>query len=290
MRGKAIRRDGCIGLRRDHPRVCGEKYQLGVVKPLHEGSPPRMRGKAYKGADQTTRRGITPAYAGKSTVKNPDFVPVWDHPRVCGEKGVTKMFLCGVQGSPPRMRGKAVVILLCVATFRITPAYAGKSCHPHLKKALPGDHPRVCGEKYSLALFLGLHRGSPPRMRGKVDVFFTFVIPGRITPAYAGKRISLHTVCRCLWDHPRVCGEKVTDFHLFWHFGGSPPRMRGKETGKTRRVQWPGITPAYAGKSMYCAVAFRFSEDHPRVCGEKAIRRPCRPPAHGSPPRMRGKD
>ena len=228
MRGKAIRRDGCIGLRRDHPRVCGEKYQLGVVKPLHEGS-------------------------------------------------------------PPRMRGKAVVILLCVATFRITPAYAGKSCHPHLKKALPGDHPRVCGEKYSLALFLGLHRGSPPRMRGKVDVFFTFVIPGRITPAYAGKRISLHTVCRCLWDHPRVCGEKVTDFHLFWHFGGSPPRMRGKETGKTRRVQWPGITPAYAGKSRchrtHCAGLW----DHPRVCGEKQKNCPLVSVIWGSPPRMRGK-
>ena len=269
MRGKAIRRDGCIGLRRDHPRVCGEKYQLGVVKPLHEGSPPRMRGKAYKGADQTTRRGITPAYAGKRASRKCFCAEYKDHPRVCGEKRHTTKPEHSKIGSPPRMRGKAVVILLCVATFRITPAYAGKSCHPHLKKALPGDHPRVCGEKYSLALFLGLHRGSPPRMRGKVDVFFTFVIPGRITPAYAGKRISLHTVCRCLWDHPRVCGEKVTDFHLFWHFGGSPPRMRGKETGKTRRVQWPGITPAYAGKSMYCAVAFRFSEDHPRVCGEK---------------------
>ena len=86
MRGKAIRRDGCIGLRRDHPRVCGEKYQLGVVKPLHEGSPPRMRGKAYKGADQTTRRGITPAYAGKSIYVLAVRCLYGDHPRVCGEK------------------------------------------------------------------------------------------------------------------------------------------------------------------------------------------------------------
>ena len=126
-------------------------------------------------------------------------------------------------------------------------------------------------------------------MRGKVDVFFTFVIPGRITPAYAGKRISLHTVCRCLWDHPRVCGEKVTDFHLFWHFGGSPPRMRGKETGKTRRVQWPGITPAYAGKRIPNSFPSCSVWDHPRVCGEKIAASMCPIWVRGSPPRMRGK-
>ena len=275
---------------RDHPRVCGEKHTKGQTRPRVAGSPPRMRGKARSKIQILFRYGITPAYAGKRASRKCFCAEYKDHPRVCGEKRHTTKPEHSKIGSPPRMRGKAVVILLCVATFRITPAYAGKSCHPHLKKALPGDHPRVCGEKYSLALFLGLHRGSPPRMRGKVDVFFTFVIPGRITPAYAGKRISLHTVCRCLWDHPRVCGEKVTDFHLFWHFGGSPPRMRGKETGKTRRVQWPGITPAYAGKSMYCAVAFRFSEDHPRVCGEKCTRSPVSMLSRGSPPRMRGKE
>ena len=31
--------------RRDHPRVCGEKYRNGIVAKLLEGSPPRMRGK-----------------------------------------------------------------------------------------------------------------------------------------------------------------------------------------------------------------------------------------------------
>ena len=236
------------------------------------GSPPRVRGKGIVHVFVPEKLGITPAYAGKSRGQSRNCTNTEDHPRVCGEKAKAFYMKPLEEGSPPRMRGKAVVILLCVATFRITPAYAGKSCHPHLKKALPGDHPRVCGEKYSLALFLGLHRGSPPRMRGKVDVFFTFVIPGRITPAYAGKRISLHTVCRCLWDHPRVCGEKVTDFHLFWHFGGSPPRMRGKETGKTRRVQWPGITPAYAGKSHFAVCAGRQGGDHPRVCGEKSVK------------------
>ena len=208
MRGKAIRRDGCIGLRRDHPRVCGEKYQLGVVKPLHEGSPPRMRGKAYKGADQTTRRGITPAYAGKSTVKNPDFVPVWDHPRVCGEKGVTKMFLCGVQGSPPRMRGKAAYYKARAQQDRITPAYAGKSCGYFVVCRYLQDHPRVCGEKLSPALEKSPSRGSPPRMRGKVLPRAVLGPASGITPAYAGKRLVVQRYCPLVRDHPRVCGEK----------------------------------------------------------------------------------
>ena len=188
MRGKAIRRDGCIGLRRDHPRVCGEKYQLGVVKPLHEGSPPRMRGKAYKGADQTTRRGITPAYAGKSRAG------------VC-----------------------------IVGDF--------------------GDHPRVCGEKYSLALFLGLHQGSPPRMRGKGGIPGSCRTRKGITPAYAGKRPCRPDWCARRWDHPRVCGEKPRSGRHLRGVGGSPPRMRGKAVWKDIKRAEKGITPAYAGKS-----------------------------------------
>ena len=53
------------------------------------------------------------------------------------------------------------------------------------------DHPRVCGEKYSLALFLGLHQGSPPRMRGKVTFEGSDGTKTGITPAYAGKSCSI---------------------------------------------------------------------------------------------------
>ena len=44
--GKSVIRisDGC--LRRDHPRVCGEKAHLRKMSCLLLGSPPRMRGKA----------------------------------------------------------------------------------------------------------------------------------------------------------------------------------------------------------------------------------------------------
>ena len=51
----------------DHPRLCGEKtpYWYLVFTPL--GSPPPMRGKVPMSQVYEDMRGITPAYAGKST-------------------------------------------------------------------------------------------------------------------------------------------------------------------------------------------------------------------------------
>ena len=50
----------------DHPRVCGEKEYPNNDARIGAGSPPRMRGKGRAGVAERARRGITPAYAGKS--------------------------------------------------------------------------------------------------------------------------------------------------------------------------------------------------------------------------------
>ena len=50
-----------------------------------------------------------------------------DHPRVCGEKAAADPFRGGIKGSPPRVRGKAVALLVASMYVRITPACAGKS-------------------------------------------------------------------------------------------------------------------------------------------------------------------
>ena len=49
----------------DHPRVCGEKFQLFIELCFVLGSPPRMRGKERYFVWQEDGTGITPAYAGK---------------------------------------------------------------------------------------------------------------------------------------------------------------------------------------------------------------------------------
>ena len=75
---------------RDHPRVCGEKLPVRRAAAGRAGSPPRMRGKVAAISAYNAAPGITPAYAGKSTLHRDDAPLSWDHPRVCGEKSGEK--------------------------------------------------------------------------------------------------------------------------------------------------------------------------------------------------------
>ena len=49
-----------------------------------------------------------------------------------------------------------------------------------------------------------------------------------ITPAYAGKSLTLPEIETKTRDHPRVCGEKYVALCFIAIILGSPPRMRGK--------------------------------------------------------------
>ena len=71
----------------------------------------------------------------------------------------------------------------------------------------------------------------------------------RITPAYAGKRISAFLFLVHTQDHPRLCGEKIELVTLERQTMGSPPPMRGKAAALDHAGVDTGITPAYAGKS-----------------------------------------
>ena len=70
----------------------------------------------------------------------------------------------------------------------ITPAYAGKRLRSAPQAYSMRDHPRVCGEKPEGIQASERGEGSPPRMRGKVDLLAVLSPPAL--------------------DHPRVCGEK----------------------------------------------------------------------------------
>ena len=70
----------------DHPRVCGEKFQVCFAVFVVAGSPPRVRGKDHMRGMAVDIRGITPACAGKRTQLSLNLSEGGDHPRVCGEK------------------------------------------------------------------------------------------------------------------------------------------------------------------------------------------------------------
>ena len=187
--GKSDARSNRRRVRRDHPRVCGEKSSTSPMKCLKLGSPPRMRGKVLLYCYSLSQVGITPAYAGKSPRATASRATPWDHPRVCGEKLGLAQIPGSVLGSPPRMRGKDDRRRMSAGKQGITPAYAGKSYNEKVNGAGNRDHPRVCGEKCGLPSHTFSVSGSPPRMRGKV--FLKALCEGTlgITPAYAGKSV-----------------------------------------------------------------------------------------------------
>ena len=86
-------------------------------------------------------------------------------------------------------------------------------------------------------------------MRGKGFIENEAMIWGRITPAYAGKSAGDRLTIHIKWDHPRLCGEKLSGTLTPKTDSGSPPPMRGKE------IDWNFNPVAY--------------KDHPRLCGEK---------------------
>ena len=172
--------------------------------------------------------GITPAHAGKSFQIRSRAVTLGDHPRPCGEK---PSYLCISylrQGSPPPMRGKVEGDYRQLFLPRITPAHAGKSCPARNTCPACRDHPRPCGEKPSSGHTSASIRGSPPPMRGKDSERLGKHRSHRITPAHAGKSVSILQLFHRYQDHPRPCGEKAPKHIVRVSQIGSPPPMRGK--------------------------------------------------------------
>ena len=208
--------------------MCGEKRKTGAVPAPLPGSPPRVRGKGLRHAAVLRTAGITPAYAGK--ILHLTYCPQnsWDHPRVCGEKSSLFSTAALSTGSPPRVRGKDDDTAGVWCQLGITPACAGKRDLGNEHPPHPRDHPRVCGEKMVSMIPHRRSRGSPPRMRGKVQTIADHLLQQGITPAYAGKRVSRSPAKTGAWNHPRVCGEKAFGCRRCTFPQGSPPRMRGK--------------------------------------------------------------
>ena len=74
-------------------------------------------------------------------------------------------------------------------------------------------------------------KGSPPHTRGKVSGVLKLILIPRITPAHAGKSLSVRRYSARLQDHPRTRGEKAENLKL------------------ELAAIW--ITPAHAGKRGY---------------------------------------
>ncbi len=133
---------------------------------------------------------------------------------------------------------------------RITPAHAGKTGFFNFLCKLCRDHPRACGENVFESVLRPQHIGSPPRMRGQLNLSGRR-LPGKgITPAHAGKTLRSARLYGRSQDHPRACGENHCIIRHNNVTLGSPPRMRGKLGSLTASPNLSRITPAHAGKTF----------------------------------------
>ena len=145
------------------------------------------------------------------------------------------------------------------------------------------------GEKKSSRCCTSIGLGSPPHRRGKAEQQAYEQLQSGITPAQAGKRRQSSHCLRPDRDHPRAGGEKTEYAKRLPPCQGLPPHRRGKVAGAACRDLLGGITPAWAGKSLYSVSRSVGFQDHPRVGGEKRLRPTVTQSPTGSPPRGRGK-
>lgn len=167
-----------------------------------------------------------------------------------GEKAFDQACTGVVEGSPPRGRGKVGLDGSLSEAVGITPAQAGKSKLALCTPSCPTDHPCAGGEKNKELEGVWLPMGSPPRGRGKEGIVLARGPAEGITPAWAGKSACAASARGGLKDHPRVGGEKPNSRRMSSCRVGSPPHRRGKGFCRAHLHRLPGITPAWAGKSL----------------------------------------
>ena len=188
-----------------------------------------MRGTLGTFATQVPNPGIIPAYAGNTAVRNFFRYLYRDHPRICGEHGISDSSGGTRSGSSPHMRGTHAFNLANGLIGGIIPAYAGNTWADSPFCLRARDHPRICGEHAKHGNQVMSREGSSPHMRGTLAPLSSVTIFTGIIPAYAGNTMACRRLRRAHWDHPRICGEHDGITVAVKQTPGSSPHMRGTQ-------------------------------------------------------------
>ena len=151
---------------------------------------------------------------------------------------------------------------------RIIPADAGSTSLSYSESFSLRDHPRGCGEHFIAAVSRHGGGGSSPRMRGAQHLKVRPLSLLRIIPADAGSTSAGAPGSPADPDHPRGCGEHISNSNTEKKERGSSPRMRGaQQSAGAPMVKWR-IIPADAGSTKVWRFVQSDRKDHPRGCGE----------------------
>ena len=151
------------------------------------------------------------------------------HPRLRGEDSLREAVLRYAPETPPLTRGRLGPTGTGRASWRNTPAYAGKTHAVPLSILKNEKHPRLRGEDLIRPLVAKATSETPPLTRGRRRWTAVCRPPQGNTPAYAGKTVR------------RLDREG--------HAAETPPLTRGRRGDDVPRIGPLGNTPAYAGKT-----------------------------------------
>ena len=209
MRGKLDARGYGVPSRRNIPAYAGKTPDTHL-NPVSTLEHPRVCGENVRGRIMARAAAWNiPAYAGKTLLCTFDRPRDGEHPRVCGENAAVRASIAGLPGTSPRMRGKQSGQSAETITARNIPAYAGKTAGSGRLFPWCAEHPRVCGENHYRRCRHPSHRGTSPRMRGKLELLKHDDLSFRNIPAYAGKTLHRGSDTPQRREHPRVCGENT---------------------------------------------------------------------------------
>ncbi len=146
----------------------------------------------------------------------------------------------------------------------------------------------MCGDHFNRSSTGVQRMGSPPHVRGPLNILSSYQGLNGITPACAGTTKVFEYMYAFLWDHPRMCGDHSLYPHSRRRRAGSPPHVRGPLVIGTRPPMWQGITPACAGTTDIISASSPVCRDHPRMCGDHLTCILLPVGLQGSPPHVRG--
>ncbi|VEJ33695.1 Domain of uncharacterised function (DUF2825) [Peptoniphilus harei] len=205
--GTTTRLNSRLGIKQDHPRLCGDYLVLNFF------------------LSSSIR--ITPACAGTTDYIIRDLIPCRDHPRLCGDYKEETLAHSVAEGSPPPVRGLPINLKFKCVNFRITPACAGTTLKVEIAKLQTEDHPRLCGDYANCTPLIPDELGSPPPVRGLLVAHVISKCFIGITPACAGTTSCRKKILQTYPDHPRLCGDYFQILLLIRSTQGSPPPVRG---------------------------------------------------------------
>ena len=280
----AARRRNCP----DHPRSRGENPEMPRPRANAAGPPPLARGELAPLDEHEREPRTTPARAGRTgSVPSGPRSPA-DHPRSRGENARGSRRAPSRDGPPPLARGERGDDQGGGAARRTTPARAGRTSRPGAAGRPATDHPRSRGENQLRHGHQAVRHGPPPLARGELQGAIQALVPGRTTPARAGRTDDQDVGHEVGPDHPRSRGENGRAAGRALPPRGPPPLARGEplpgRPGQARRR----TTPARAGRTTTGRHICRSSADHPRSRGENAPPIDRYSAAFGPPPLARG--